>query len=80
MNKFNLKIKDSKLTFSSDTHKALFNQFLKDNEGKIVEVKKYVPIRSNQQCRFYWMYLGIIESETGNLANNMHEYFKRIFF
>jgi hypothetical protein len=77
MKKFNLKIEDGKLTFSSDTHKALFNQFLKDNEGKIVQVQKYVPIRSNQQNRFYWLYLEMIESETGNGANDMHEYFKR---
>ena len=77
MNKFHLKIVNKQLTFSSETHKSLFNQFLKDNEGKVIQVEKYVPIRSNQQNRFYWLFLGMIESETGNNANDLHEYFKR---
>ena len=79
MNKFNIKISEGKFSFSSETHKALFNQFLKDNEGKIVNVEKYIPIRSNQQNRFYWVYLGLIEAETGNIADDLHEYFKRVF-
>lgn len=77
MKRFNLKVVNKQLTFSSETHKALFNEFLKDNEGKIVQVSKYVPIRSNQQNNFYWLYLGMIESETGNNADDLHEYFKR---
>ena len=35
--------------------------------------------RSSQQNRFYWMYLGLVESETGNNADDLHEYFKRKF-
>lgn len=77
MNKFHLKIVNKQLTFSSETHKSLFSEFLKQNEGKIITVEKYVPIRSNQQNRFYWMFLGMIESETGNLSNSMHEEFRR---
>lgn len=77
MKKFNLKIQNKKLTFSSETHKALFNQFLADHEGKIAEVSIYQPIRSNQQNKFYWKYLAIIESETGNLASSLHEQFRR---
>lgn len=77
MKRFNLKIVDSKLSFSSDTHKALFNQFLCENEGKVIQIQKYVPIRSNQQNRFYWLYLEMIEAETGNTAADLHEYFKR---
>lgn len=77
MKTFNLKIHEGKLSFSSETHKALFNQFLKDNEGKIVQVTKYVPIRTTTQNRFMWAYLSLIEAETGNNANELHEYFKR---
>lgn len=79
MKTFNIKIQDSKFTFKTETHRALFNEFLKENEGKLVSVSKYQAIRSNQQNRFYWFYLGLIESETGNNANDLHEYFKRIF-
>ncbi len=79
MKRFNLKIKEGKLTFSSDTHKALFNQFLKDNEDKIAEVSIYKPIRSNQQNRLYWLYLGVISSETGDDPVSLHQYFKRAF-
>lgn len=75
--KFNLKVQQGKLSFSSDTHKAMFNEFLKENEGKIVQVVKHVPIRSNTQNNFYWLYLSIIEAETGNNANDLHELFKR---
>lgn len=65
------------IAFSSETHKALFNEFLKENEGKILEVQLYKPLRSNQQNKFYWAYLALIESETGNLATSMHEEFRR---
>ena len=78
MKRFNLKIQDGHISFSTDTHKALFNQFLKDNEGKIIQVSKYVPTRTSQQNNFYWLYLGMIESETGNNASDLHEYFKRV--
>jgi hypothetical protein len=77
MKKFNIKIKDLKFVFSSDTHRFLFNDFLKENEGKIIQVSKYVPIRTNQQNRYYWLYLGMIETETGNNTDDLHEYFKR---
>lgn len=77
MKKFNLKVHDGKLSFSTDFHKALFNDFLKDNEGKVIQVTRYIPIRTSTQNRFYWAYLSLIETETGNNANDLHEYFKR---
>ena len=77
MKKFNLKISDGKLSFSSDYHKALFSQFLKDNNGKILEVQLYQPIRSTQQNKYYWNFLTIIETETGNNAEDLHQFFKR---
>lgn len=76
---FNFKVVNKEFQFSSPTHKALWHEFLKQNEGKIVQVKRYQPIRTDQQNRYYWLYLGMIESETGQNANSMHEYFKRVF-
>lgn len=33
--------------------------------------------RTSGQNRLYWHYLGLIESETGNDSDDLHEYFKR---
>lgn len=55
--------------------------FLEQNEGKEVEVEINVKKsrRSLDQNSFYWLYLGVIERETGNLATDLHELFKRKF-
>lgn len=45
----------------------------------IIEIEKVRGKRSNQQNKIYWFYLGIIESETGNNAEELHELFKRKF-
>lgn len=55
--------------------------FLEQNEGKKlqmeIDVKK--SRRSLEQNSFYWLYLGVIERETGNNATDLHELFKRKF-
>jgi hypothetical protein len=33
--------------------------------------------RSGQQNSFYWLYLGVIATETGDNADDLHEFFKR---
>lgn len=55
-----------------------FEEFLLANEGKKIEVKIYSPTRSGNQNNYYWAYLAIIEAETGNDANSLHEYYRRI--
>ncbi|HCR36338.1 TPA: hypothetical protein DIU22_04865 [Candidatus Woesebacteria bacterium] len=42
-----------------------------------IEEKKYK--RSLQQNAYYWAYLNLIEDETGNLAEDIHEIAKRKF-
>lgn len=37
------------------------------------------PKRTIAQNNYYWLYLGIIEKETGNLADDMHKLFKGKF-
>jgi len=58
-----------------------FNQrmYLQKNVGKylVCEIPKIK--RTNNQNRFYWFYLGIISSETGDDSNSLHEYFRRTF-
>jgi hypothetical protein len=49
-------------------------------DGKYrVEIDKFRISRSNQQNKLYWAYLRLCEEETGNEANDLHEYFKRKF-
>ena len=44
-----------------------------------VEIDKFRISRSNQQNKLYWAYLRLCEEETGNDANDLHDYFKRKF-
>jgi len=55
-----------------------FTDYLKKFNG-FYEIVVRKPTRSNQQNSFYWLYLGIIEEETGNEANDIHEIAKRLF-
>lgn len=47
------------------------------NQKIVIEIDKLTFKRSLQQNRYYWLYLGIIEAETGEIAQNLHEYFRR---
>jgi len=51
------------------------------NEGDelVMDIDKKKNIRSLSQNRYYWLYLNVIETETGNTANDLHELFKRLF-
>lgn len=67
------------MDFGSDYNLARFHDCLKDNEGKLFRIEKEITTRTMSQNRLYWLYLGVIERETGNVANDMHEYFRRVF-
>ena len=56
-----------------------FLQNLRQNEGKAYRIEPLISTRSMSQNSLYWMYLEIIQRETGNNANDLHEYFKREF-
>lgn len=74
---FNAKCKVGGLDFGSPFNESRFKQFCKDNVGKVMHLEPEVSTRSLNQNNLYWMYLGIIERETGNNANDLHEYFRR---
>lgn len=62
--------------------RALFDYLLshEDYKGEFVaEIDKVKAKRSLDQNAFYWLYLGVIEKETGNTATDLHELFKRKF-
>lgn len=60
-------------------HEDLYQKELNKYEGR--EVQLTLAARSHDrtlpQNSFYWAYLHRIEDETGNLADDLHEYFKR---
>jgi len=68
------------LAFRPDNQKSWLD-FLEQNDKKkvIIEVLDDKPKRTLDQNAFMWMYLGVIEKETGNLADDLHELFKRKF-
>ena len=51
------------------------------NEGEkiVIDIEKKKNKRSLSQNSYYWIYLGVIENETGNTASDLHELFKRKF-
>lgn len=75
---FNAQInKDGELDYGSEHNFARFKQYCKEHIGKILSIKPQIRTRSLSQNNLYWMYLGVIEHETGNVADDMHEYFRR---
>ena len=71
------KIENSQLIFNQDEFTAL----AKNLEGKDVDVmiKELKDARNNAQNKLYWKYLSLIQQETGNDQEDLHEFFKRFF-
>lgn len=78
MSTFLVKIdKDGGLDFGSEYNLARFRQFCRENKGKTLRIEEEISTRTLSQNNLYWFYLEIIERETGNNKNDLHEYFKR---
>ncbi|HZQ45102.1 MAG TPA: hypothetical protein VFA99_17760 [Acidobacteriaceae bacterium] len=71
-------IRNGRMSMAPSTA-ARFESWKRRMEGKQIAIDEHRPKRSNQQNRFYWFYLGIIEAETGHNANELHEFFKHTF-
>lgn len=56
-----------------------FNEYLYTLNGQEVELTlaKRGRKRTDKGNRYYWAYLHIIEKETGDDANSLHEHFKK---
>jgi hypothetical protein len=55
-----------------------FQSYLDSLDGEVeIVVRKPKKKRSSNQNNLYWCYLSVIEQETGDSANDLHEYFKR---
>lgn len=72
------KIKE--LSFKPNNIRAWLD-FLENNDDKkvVIEIELEKSKRTLDQNALYWSYLEIIEKETGNLATDLHELFKRKF-
>lgn len=78
---FQVKIENDNIIFKSDHHKDMFKRFLKQWNGQEVsiDIREKKNTRSDQQNRYYWLFLGMIEEETGNDKETLHSYFKNKF-
>ena len=75
---FLFKAKEGKMTWGSTFNHERFRQHLKENEGRLYRIEPEIDTRSLSQNKLYWKFLEIIEMETGNGANDLHEYFRRV--
>jgi len=74
---FNATISNSTLKIRNS---EAWKKYLSGLSGDVVvDIGKRKANRTTQQNRFYWEYLSIIEKETGEDANTIHEIAKRKF-
>ena len=72
---FRATIKGKKLSLGA-TQRAVFTDFLAVNEGRTLIITPERKGRSQSQNAYYWVYLGVIARETGENADDLHEFFK----
>jgi hypothetical protein len=73
---FRALIKDQKLSFGPVILRK-FEEWLHTNDGKTVVIDLERHDRTKSQNAYYWVYLGVIARETGENADELHEFFKR---
>jgi len=73
---FLVKINNNEIDFGSEFNAMRWREFKRENEGKWLRIEKPVSLRSKRQNSYYWAYLEIISHETGNLAEDLHEFFR----
>jgi hypothetical protein len=76
--KFTGEIKNGKLEIENKRMMALHIRSLEGQKVSVV-ISKLTKTRSLAQNALYWLYLHLLEDETGNEASDMHEYFKTRF-
>lgn len=59
--------------------KADFHDWCKKNPTAKFYLTPIESTRTMPQNRLYWLYLGVIARETGDEADNLHEFFKQEF-
>src|SRR5205823_2885883 len=70
-------IRDGKIDLVSPVLAMKFGEWKREHEGAHIIIDEIKAQRTLSQNAYYWVYLNIIEQETGELADDLHEYFKR---
>lgn len=70
---------DGGLSLGSDTNRARFKEFCKENVGRVVRIERQEPVRSMSQHRFLWVYYEAIAHETGHTSEEIHSWAKAKF-
>lgn len=76
-----IKIENGLIIPKSDKHAEYIRTFFSQWNGQEVrlEVSELKSKRSEEQNRYYFFYLSLIEDETGNKKEDLHNYFKGKF-
>jgi hypothetical protein len=70
-------IKDKEIYFGGMQTAIRWQAWKEDHEGTQITIDEVKTSRTLTQNSYYWVYLGVIEKETGDTANDLHEFFKR---
>lgn len=78
---FIIEIKNGKVEFKSEYHRELFNNYIQQySDGKYrLNIEMIKENRSEQQNRYYFLYLGLISKYTGYTVEDLHEWAKGKF-
>ena len=74
---FRATIKAGKIEFSSPTARSKFFEWAAGHDGAHITIAEEKRVRSLSQNAYYWVFLGVIARETGDNADDLHEFFKR---
>jgi len=66
-----------KFSLGSDINRERFQCDVKAHPNATYRIERIQPKRSLAQNAFFWLFLEVIERETGNTTADMHEYVKR---
>ena len=81
LNSFIVKVKNNKLVFKSPEHIKMFDRWVgqyNDQEIRLT-IDEMKSKRSDEQNRYYWLYLGYVSEDTGFTTEELHEWAKGKF-
>jgi hypothetical protein len=74
---FRAKIISGSLDFGTSAAALRFQEWKREHEGARLVIEEEKETRSVSANRYYWAYLEIIARETGDNADDLHEFLKR---
>ncbi len=72
-------IKDGSIEFDTPHAAMLFQKWKLGNDGARIKIEQVKSTRTLSQNAYYHVYLDVISRETGDNADDLHEFFKRKF-